>query len=566
MADILDFIPVLQEDANTIRARVDADLNAGLDPADPSFQDTTPGGWWYDWSQPILLEMERGYDTMGTDMVAAMLPAFAWGDYLDEHGLTVNVERKDAAAASGSVTISGDDGTIIAVGAQVATTQTDPAADPVVFETTQAGTISGGSVTLPIVAVDAGSTGNVAAGQINVLLSGIAGVSAVSNASATTGGADVETDDQFRERVLLEWQAAHGGGTIGDYEKFALDFEGVGFVKVIPLVDGPGTVGVIITDASNKPLSQTVVDGLQNQLDPPEVTSSLSVGETLPASVVNVLDTTGFDATGRARIADQVIAYSGVKAITAKPGAPTAAVGAAGALTGTYLYKVTFVTAEGETDGGTTSSPVTVAAQQVALSNIPIGPTGVTARKVYRTAAGGADGTQKLVATIADNTTTTLNDNNADGTLGAAVPTVNTTAALTGCTGGVGTFAAGQTIYQVGKGEGDAPIGAIVIVSTPSSLSVAVAAGITFQTGYSYDGTGGTIATRSDIVSAIEDYVNSLAPGDDVILNHVKAQVFLVPGVLDVTSLTLDGGSGPVAANISVDNNHVATSGVVTLS
>ncbi|MDI3341837.1 MAG: kelch repeat-containing protein [Sphaerobacter sp.] len=120
------------------------------------------------------------------------------------------------------------------------------------------------------------------------------------------------------------------------------------------------------------------------------------------------------------------------------PGAPTVAVSqTAGVLNGTYTYKITFVTGfvrsdgtlvyTGETRGGTTSASVSPANQQVTLSNIPVGPAGVIARRIYRTVAGGADGTQKFVAEIGDNVTTTYVDNVADASLGVAVPTSNTT-------------------------------------------------------------------------------------------------------------------------------------------
>jgi uncharacterized phiE125 gp8 family phage protein len=114
------------------------------------------------------------------------------------------------------------------------------------------------------------------------------------------------------------------------------------------------------------------------------------------------------------------------------PGAPTVALAGAGAGNvdnGTHQYRVTFVTTDGETQGGQISAQVTVADKtvngQVAVSAIPIGGSKVTARKLYRTAAGGTD--FKLVTTINNNTATTYQDNTADAGLGASVPTVNTT-------------------------------------------------------------------------------------------------------------------------------------------
>lgn len=96
---------------------------------------------------------------------------------------------------------------------------------------------------------------------------------------------------------------------------------------------------------------------------------------------------------------------------------------------GVHRYLATFVTATGETQAGVVSSAVTVVDKavngQVAVSGIPLGGAAVTSRKLYRTTAVGS--TYLLLATIADNTTTTYTDNIADSALGAGAPTTNTT-------------------------------------------------------------------------------------------------------------------------------------------
>lgn len=115
------------------------------------------------------------------------------------------------------------------------------------------------------------------------------------------------------------------------------------------------------------------------------------------------------------------------------PGAVTVALAApaiAGNVTaGVHRYLATFVTADGETQAGTVSDPVTVADAaingKVELTAIPIGGALVTSRKLYRTAAGGS--TYLLLATIANNTATTYTDNIADASLGAGAPSSNTT-------------------------------------------------------------------------------------------------------------------------------------------
>ena len=58
------------------------------------------------------------------------------------------------------------------------------------------------SVTLPVQADVAGSTGNVLAGTISLIVGGIAGVDTVTNANATSGGMDAESDAAFRLRFV----------------------------------------------------------------------------------------------------------------------------------------------------------------------------------------------------------------------------------------------------------------------------------------------------------------------------------------------------------------------------
>lgn len=104
---------------------------------------------------------------------------------------------------------------------------------------------------------------------------------------------------------------------------------------------------------------------------------------------------------------------------TVSSGSLTAAVGAAGALTGTFRYKVTYLTKYGvESNAGAVSNSVTLAAQRASLTAIPVSSdTQVIARRIYRDAN---DGVYKFVHEIGDNSTTTYTDNNA--TLATVLP------------------------------------------------------------------------------------------------------------------------------------------------
>lgn len=94
---------------------------------------------------------------------------------------------------------------------------------------------------------------------------------------------------------------------------------------------------------------------------------------------------------------------------------------------GTHSWAVTFVSATGESQLGTHSNVIDVIGGSpptgsiVNLSAVPLGPTGTTSRKVYRTVAGNL-GAFKLVGTIGNNVTTAFVDNVADASLGADAP------------------------------------------------------------------------------------------------------------------------------------------------
>ncbi|KJW80086.1 baseplate J/gp47 family protein [Enterobacter asburiae] len=92
-----------------------------------------------------------------------------------------------------------------------------------------------------------GARGNADAGTIMTLDANIAGVDPkVTLLSAATGGADIETEEDFRSRGLLAWQNPPQGGSDADYKKWALEVSGVTRAWVKRRLNGAGTVGVYI--------------------------------------------------------------------------------------------------------------------------------------------------------------------------------------------------------------------------------------------------------------------------------------------------------------------------------
>jgi len=149
----------------------------------------------------------------------------ATGDSLDKVVRILGVSRKTATNATGQVTFSGTDGTVVPTGTSVETET------GIVFLTTEDGTIASGTVTVDVEALNAGISGNVASGSIVVITSPIAGVTSVTNASATTGGTDVETDTALRLRTLDALDLA-GKATLDALKAAVLAVDGVTNVLV----------------------------------------------------------------------------------------------------------------------------------------------------------------------------------------------------------------------------------------------------------------------------------------------------------------------------------------------
>ncbi len=130
-----------------------------------------------------------------------------------------------------------------------------------------------------------------------------------------------------------------------------------------------------------------------------------------------------------------IVAYVQITA----PTAPNVALSTTqGVLSGNYQYAVGFGTGywqgvtgtgtlhlKGNTGGGAQSVVVTPTNEQVTISNIATGGTGVVVRYLYRTKSNGS--AFYLLQQIDDNTTTTWVDNTPDSSLTEAMPTTNTT-------------------------------------------------------------------------------------------------------------------------------------------
>jgi len=169
------------------------------------------------------------------------VPYTSRGEALAGWGALRDVYIKEASKASGVTAVSFNaTGGSIAAGTKLAR------GDGATFVVTADASPVAGIIAASVEAEVAGSAGNTAIGTSMFLTSGIANVSPNGNVTvALTGGADVETQDEFLVRVLQAYQRQPAGGSKSDYEKWALDIPGVTRAWCIRRAMGGGTVGLL---------------------------------------------------------------------------------------------------------------------------------------------------------------------------------------------------------------------------------------------------------------------------------------------------------------------------------
>ncbi len=185
-------------------------------------------------------------------------------DVMVRRASQVGLTRKPAALAGGTVRLSGTAGTTIPAGQQMLTTQ------GVRYQTTALATIgAGGTVDVACAALTAGLAGNQAINTPVTVDAPPGGVLAAAALLTMTSGADVESFDALRARLLLSRANRPQGGAVADYQQWALAVAGVARVYVYPTRRGRGTVDVVPMPATGLPSGalvtavQTYIDGLR---------------------------------------------------------------------------------------------------------------------------------------------------------------------------------------------------------------------------------------------------------------------------------------------------------------
>lgn len=177
-----------------------------------------------------------------------LLPDTAETEWLDRHGdiwlknADDTTGRKVATLAEGVVEFVGT------VGGITIPIHTRLAQSDIQYETTQEAVTQSDSapVEVPVRALDAGTIGNLPAGETLTVNPAVDGVSSAATVVTMDGGTDTENDDDLRIRVLERIRQPPQGGATHDYVRWAKAVPGVTRAWCAPLEMGIGTVTVRI--------------------------------------------------------------------------------------------------------------------------------------------------------------------------------------------------------------------------------------------------------------------------------------------------------------------------------
>lgn len=225
----------------------------------PSDIDKSEGSFIYDAIAPVAIELAQTYIELDSIIRRSFIQT-SYGEWLDMKANEFGLSRREGTKATGTVTITGKDDTFIPKWTLV---QTESGLQ---FYTTEEAIIKCGSVNIGIEAFDEGSKYNIPPLNIKELPIPIYGAESVRNDDRTTGGSDVESDEELAQRLLFKVRSPATSGNIHHYRQWALDVAGIGDAKVIPLWEGPGTVKVSVIDIEKLPASRELVENVSDYI------------------------------------------------------------------------------------------------------------------------------------------------------------------------------------------------------------------------------------------------------------------------------------------------------------
>ncbi|MBI9112240.1 baseplate J/gp47 family protein [Maridesulfovibrio ferrireducens] len=214
------------------------------------------------------------------------LLAYARGDHLDHLGALTDTPRLQAYFASTAVRFELGEVQTSAVVIPAGTRITPD--NQLMFATDDLAEIPAGSLSIDAIATcqTEGTIGNgFIPDQINRLVDPVAGVTKAHNISTTLGGAEIEADDRYRERVQLSPEKASVAGPSGKYEYWAKSAH-TDIADIAVLSPTPGKVDIIVLLKNGELPNAEILNAVEAVVSPEDVRPLTDNTEVLAAETV----------------------------------------------------------------------------------------------------------------------------------------------------------------------------------------------------------------------------------------------------------------------------------------
>ena len=210
---------------------------------------------------PAAYALEGFYISLNQVQLAAYIQT-ATGQALDYLAVVAGLTRYPASAA---VRLGIFD-MAVPIGSRYSTIN---GADSINFQATAATTgKTEGDYYYQLTAETPGSIGNEYTGPI-LPITAIPGLNSAQITDILVPGDDEESDEDFRARIIEALNDRPFGGNIASYRTYIMAIDGVGAVQVYPTWNGGGTVKCSVLGADFLPASPTLIENVQNAVDPP---------------------------------------------------------------------------------------------------------------------------------------------------------------------------------------------------------------------------------------------------------------------------------------------------------
>lgn len=236
----------------------------------PDDIDKRQGSIIYDALAPACYQLAEMYMNLKEVLLNSFITT-SFGEYLDNKVMEQGLTRYQATYSKkkGEFIALDNTAALIQIGSRFTTINEDKTLNYKVIDTfkNEKGVIVAGSYILQCETI--GTVGNEYIGDL-LPISHIGNLKSCKITSLIEAARDEETDEELKNRFLLEVNQRPFGGNVAQYDKEIRSISGVGEVQIYPTWNGGGTVKCSVVDTEFNPISNELIKKLKQIIDPSE--------------------------------------------------------------------------------------------------------------------------------------------------------------------------------------------------------------------------------------------------------------------------------------------------------